>query len=149
MLRPPRYNQVELAEVAALKALHALATSPYVRLRTSFCDQHRQYWTIKAIVLFGGCAMLFAAMLLTLVLALVATINRPEPHMGLSALAVIFALLGFFGWVVPLAIVWRNPIRAFGGEDGPIVVDNVSDAYAQAVEAMRPRAEPIRGEKNS
>ncbi len=132
MLKPPRSNQVELAEVAIFKTIHALATSPYVRLRTSFCDQHRHYWTIKAIVLFGGMAMFFGALFLTVVFALVGTINRPEPHKGLVAMAGIIALLGLLGWLVPLLILWRNPIRALGGDQGPIIVDNVSDSYANA-----------------
>jgi hypothetical protein len=144
MLKPPRYNQVELAEVAIFKAIHALSTSPYVRLRTSFCDQHRHYWTIKLIVLLGGMAMFFAAMFVTAVVALIATINRPKPHTGLAAMAVIIALSGLFGWVIPLLIVWRNPIRALGMDQGLIIVDNVSDSYANAVQATRPRAEPIR-----
>ena len=143
MLKPPRYNQVELAEIAIVKTIHALATSPYVRLRTSFCEQHRHYWTIKLIVLFGGMLMFFAAMFLTLVLGLVATINRPQPHKGLVAMAVTIALLGLLGWLVPLLILWRNPIRALGMDQGPIIVDNVSDSYARAVQAKRPRAEPI------
>ena len=143
MLKPPQYNQVELAEVAIFKSIHALATSPYVGLRTSFCDQHRHYWTIKAIVLFGGMLTFFAAMFLTLVLGLVATINRPQPHKGLVAIAVIIALLGLLGWLVPLLILWRNPIRVLGMDQGPIIVDNVSDSYANAVQATRPRAEPI------
>jgi hypothetical protein len=138
MLKPPRYNQVELAEVAIFKAVHALASSPYVRLRTSFCDQHRHYWTIKLIVLFGGMLMFFGAMFLTFVLALVATINRPQPHTGLAALAVATALLGLVGWLVPLLIIWRKPIRALGMEQGLIIVDNVSDSYANAVHATRP-----------
>jgi hypothetical protein len=138
MLKPPRYNQVELAEVAIFKGIHALATSPYVRLRTSFCDKHRHYWTIKLIVLLGGMLLFFGAMFLTCVLGLVATINRPEPHAGLVAVAVAFALLGLFGWLVPLLIVWRNPIRALGMEQGLIIVDNVSDSYASAVQATRP-----------
>jgi hypothetical protein len=142
MLKPPRYNQIELAEVAAFKAIHALATSPYVRLRTSFCEQHRHYWTIKAIVLFGGMLLFFGALFITFVLALVATIDRPEPHKGIAALAVAFAFLGLFGWLIPLLIVWRNPIRALGVDNGLIVVDNVSDAYAHAIQATRPRAEP-------
>jgi hypothetical protein len=144
MLRPPRFNRVELAEVAAVKTIHALATSPYVRLRTSFCEQHRHYWTIKLVVLFGGMLVFFGAMFLTLVLGLVATINRPQPHKGLVAVAVIIALSGFVGWLVPLLIVWRNPIRALGTDQGPIIVDNVSDSYSKAVQATRPRAEPIR-----
>jgi hypothetical protein len=144
MLKPPRYNQVELAEVAIVKSIHALATSPYVRLRTSFCDQHRHYWTIKLVVLVGGMLMFFGAMFLTLVLGLVATINRPQPHKGLVAVAVTIAFLGFVGWVVPLLIVWRNPIRALGMDQGLIIVDNVSDSYASAVHATRPRPEPLR-----
>ena len=149
MLKPPRYNQVELAEVAIFKSIHALATSPHVDLRTSFCDQHRHYWTIKLIVLLGGALMFFGALFLTLVFALVGTLNRPEPHKGFVAMAVIIALLGLLGWLVPLLIVWRNPIRAFGLDQGLIVVDNVSDSYASAVQASRPRAEPAPAEKKS
>ncbi len=143
MLKPPRSNQVELAEVAIFKTIHALATSPYVQLRTSFCDQHRHYWTIRLIVLFGGMLMFFAALFLALVLGLVATINRPQPHKGLVAMAVIFVLLGLLGWLVPLLILWRNPIRAMGLDQGPLIVDNVSESYAHTVQATRPRAEPI------
>jgi hypothetical protein len=87
--------------------------------------------------------MFFAAMFLTFVLGLVATINRPQPHKGLVAIAVIIALLGLLGWLVPLLILWRNPIRALGMDQGLIIVDNVSDSYANAVQATRPRAEPI------
>jgi hypothetical protein len=76
------------------------------------------------------------------VLALVGTINRPEPHKGLVAMAVIIALLGLLGWLVPLLILWRNPIRALGMDQGPIFVANVSDSYAKAVQATRPHAEP-------
>ena len=142
MLKPPRYNQVEIAEIAAIKALHALATSSYVRLRTSFCDQHRYYWIIKAIVLFGGMGLFFGAMFLTFVLALVATIGRPEPHKGISALAVICALVGIVGWIVPLLIVWRSPIRALGLNNDLVLVDNVSEAYAKALQATRPPPAP-------
>jgi hypothetical protein len=142
MLKPPRYNRIELAEVAIFKSIHALATSPYVRLRTSFCDRHRHYWTIKLIVLFGGMLLFFGAMLLTCLFGVIASINRPQPHVGLAAIAVTFALLGLLGWLVPLLIVWRKPIRALGMEQGLIVVDNVSDSYAQAVQATRPRVEP-------
>ena len=145
MLKPPRYNQFELAEIAIVKTLHALASSPYVRLRTSFCEQHRHYWTIKAVVLFGGMVMFFGALFLTFVLALVGTINRPEPHKGIVAVAVAIAFLGIFGWLVPLLIVWRNPIRALGTDQGLIVVDNVGDSYASAVQAtrLRPVAIPV------
>jgi hypothetical protein len=139
MLKPPKYNQIELAEVAIFKAVQALATSPFVQLRTSFCDQHRYYWTIKAIVLFGGMVMFFAAVLLAAVLGgVAATINPAQPHKGLVAIAVISAVLGLFGWLVPLLIVWRKPIRALGMEQGLIIVDNVSDAYINAVQATRP-----------
>jgi hypothetical protein len=144
MLKPPQYNRVELAEVAVFKTIHALATSPYVQLRTSFCDKHRHYWTIKLIVLFGGMLMFFAAMFLALLLGLAATINRHQPHKGLVAMAVIIALLGFLLWLVPLLILWRKPIRALGLDQGPIIVDNISDSYAHVVQATRPRAEPIR-----
>jgi hypothetical protein len=132
-----------LAEVAIFKTVHALATSPYVQLRTSFCDQHRHYWTIRLIVLFGGMLMFFAAMFLAFVFGLVATINRPQPHKGLVAVAVIVALLGLLGWLVPLLILWRNPIRALGMDQGLVIVDNVSDSYANAVQATRPRAQPL------
>ncbi len=87
--------------------------------------------------------MFFAAMLLTLVLALVATLNRPEPNVPLSACAVITALAGLVGWLVPLLIVWRKPIRALGLNQGLILVDNVSDAYSAAIQATRPRAAPL------
>jgi hypothetical protein len=40
-------------------------------------------------------------------------------------------------------IFWRNPIRALGMDQGPIIVVNVSDSYAKAVQATRPHAEPI------
>ena len=142
MLKPPRYNQVELAEVAIFKSIHALATSPYVHLRTSFCDHHRHYWTIKLIVLLGGALLFFGALFLTLVLALVATIGRPEPHKGIAAMAVICALVGLLGWVVPLLIIWRSPIRALGLNNDLILVDNVSDSYAKAVQATRPPPAP-------
>jgi hypothetical protein len=141
MLKPPRYNQVELAEVAIFKTIHALTTSPYVRLRTSFCDRHRHYWTIKLIVLLGGMLLFFGAMFLTCVLGLVATINRPQPQPVLVAIAVIIALLGLVGWLVPLLILWRKPIRALGMDQGLIIVDNVSDSFASAVQATRPRPE--------
>jgi hypothetical protein len=149
MLKPPRYNQVELAEVAIFKAFHALSTSPYVRLRTSFCEQHRHYWTIKAVVLFAGAAMFFGALFLTFVLALVGTLNRPEPHKGIVGVAVTICFLGIVGWLVPLLIVWRNPIRALGTEQGLVVVDNVGDAYANAVRATRPRPVAIPVEKDT
>jgi hypothetical protein len=139
MLKPPQYDQIEMAEVAVFKSVHALATSPYVQLRTSFCDRHRHYWTIKLIVLLGGALMFFAALLVTAAVALVATINRPEPHKGLVAIAVIVALTGLLGWLIPLLILWRKPIRVLGLEQGLIVVDNVSEAYASAVQATRPR----------
>jgi hypothetical protein len=140
MLKPPKLNQIELAEVAIFKSIHALATSPYVRLRTSFCEQHRHYWTIKLIVLFGGMLLFFGSMFLTCGLGLLATLNNPQqPHKGLVALAVIIALLGIVGWLVPLLIVWRKPIRALGMDQGLIVVDNVSDAYANGIQATRPR----------
>jgi len=143
MLKPPQYNQVELAEVAIFKGIHALATSPYVRLRTSFCGQHRHYWTIKAVVLFGGMVLFFGAMFLALVLGVTAaTINPAQPPKGLVAIAVIFALLGLVGWLVPLLIVWRKPIRALGIDQGLVLVDNVGDAYANAVQATRPRPQP-------
>jgi hypothetical protein len=41
-------------------------------------------------------------------------------------------------------IVWRKPIRALGLQQGLILVDNVSDAYANAIQATRPRAAPPR-----
>jgi hypothetical protein len=144
MLKPPQYGRFELAEVALVKSVHALATSPYVRLRTSFCDRHRHYWTVRAIVLFGGAGMFFAAMFLALVLGVVAsTINPTQPHKGLVAIAVTSALFGLVGWLVPLLILWRNPIRALGMDNGLVVVDNVSDQYAAAVQATRPQAIPV------
>jgi hypothetical protein len=148
MLKPPQYNRFELAEVALIKSVHALATSPYVLLRTSFCDQHRHYWTIRVIVLFGGMGMFFAAMLLALVFGVVAaTINPAQPHKGLVAIAVMSALFGLVGWLVPLLILWRNPIRAVGLDNGLVVVDNVSDQYASAVQATRPSAVPVAVER--
>jgi hypothetical protein len=143
MLKPPQYNQVELAEIALIKSIHALATSPYVQLRTSFCEQHRHYWTVRLAVLFGGMLAFFATMFFAFVFGLVATINRPQPHAGLVALAVITVLLGLVGWLVPLLILWRNPIRALGMDNGLVVVDNVSDPYANAVQATRPHAVPV------
>src|SRR5262249_27225486 len=133
MLKPPQHNQIELAEIALIKSVHALATSPYVLLRTSFCEQHRHYWTIKLAVLFGGMLMFFAALFFAFVFGLVATLNRPQPHAGLVALAVFCALFGLVGSLVPLLILWRNPIRAVGMDNGCIVVDNVCDPYAAAV----------------
>jgi hypothetical protein len=138
MLKHPQYNRIELAEVAIVKSIHALATSPYVRLRTSFCHRHRHYWTIRFVVLFGGVLLFFGSMFLTAVFALLGTINRPEPHKGLTAIAVIIAFIGFFGWIIPLLIFWRNPIRAFGME-GQVIVDNVSESYANGIQATRPR----------
>jgi hypothetical protein len=149
MLKPPQFNRIELAEVAIIKSLHALATSPYVNLRTSFCEQHRHYWTVRAIVLFGGMGMFFAAMFLALVLGVVAaTLNPAQPHKGLVAIAVISALFGLIGWLVPLLILWRKPIRAVGLDNGLIVVDNVCDSYASAVQATRPAAVPVPAQKN-
>jgi hypothetical protein len=148
MLKAPTYNQVELAEVVIIKSIHALATSPYVNLRTSFCDKHSHYWAIKAIVLFSGMMLFFGSMFLTVVFALLGTINHPEPHKGLVATAVTFALLGFFGWMIPLLIVWRKPIRALGLKKGLIIVDNVSDSYAEAVQSTRTRPVAIPVEKD-
>lgn len=143
MLKPPRFNQVELAEIAIFKAVHALATSDYVHLRTSFCEKHRHYWRIKAIVLFGGMVMFFAAMFLALVFAVAgAVINPREPNKVLVAIAVMSAILGFVGWTIPLLIFCRKPICAFGMEQGLIIVDNVGDAYAKAVKATGPPAPP-------
>ncbi|HZZ76890.1 MAG TPA: hypothetical protein VFE62_00130 [Gemmataceae bacterium] len=142
MLKPPQFSQVEVAEIAAIKAIHALATSDYIQLRTSFCEKHRHYWTIKKIVMFGGVALFFFSMFLTAALGLAATINRRDPHPILAGMAVCCAVIGFFGFIIPLVIVWRRPIRAFGLDKGLVVVDNVSDAYADAVKATRRPQEP-------
>lgn len=138
MLKPPQYNQVELAEIAVLKGIHALATSDYVRLRTSFCPQHQHYWTIRAIVLFGGAGLFFAAMLLAAILGVTAAVLNPvQPHKGLVAVAAISAVLGLVTWLVPLLIFCRNPIRAIGVGEGLIVLDNVGEAYVNTVKATR------------
>jgi hypothetical protein len=150
MLKPPQHGRFELAEVALIRSVHALATSPYVSLRTSFCEQHRHYWTVRMAVLFGGMGVFFAAMLLALVLGVAASaINPAQPHKGLVAVAVMSALFGLVGWLVPLLILWRNPIRAVGLDNGLVVVDNVGDAYAAAVQATRPQAIPLPAQKEN
>jgi hypothetical protein len=39
-------------------------------------------------------------------------------------------------------IIWRSPIRALGLNNDLILVDNVSDSYAKAVQATRPPPAP-------
>src|SRR2546430_2215392 len=64
-------------EVFAVRLLLATADTPQFRLRTSFCAEHRNYWHVRSVLLYGGIGGLVAVLLLGgAVVALLMTVGK-------------------------------------------------------------------------
>ncbi len=106
-------------------------TTKQKRVHTPLCDTHKNYWRIRALMVFGG---------LTLVIALfVAAIQLRSVGRGsvlhLLSLGLWTATgLAFLGWLALVVVLKAKSIRAAGISDRTITLTKVSEEFAQAVE---------------
>jgi hypothetical protein len=129
------------AEVYAARLLIAAAGAPRLRLRTSFCESHQLYWTLRLGLLLGGLvglgAVLAGGLAVVVFFFAVVKVEAPWP--------VAFVLVPFVvylaAWVVPLKLVQARTIRARLTGDDEVVLQNVGDGYVAALEAARQRPE--------
>lgn len=132
-------------EVFAIRLLIAIADAPRIRVRTSFCERHRHYWSLRSVILFGGLAGMLAVIVLGfLVVALLMTVGKVDAP-WLSCCVIVPFLLYLVAWVIPARQVGSSSIRARLAEGGEVLLMNVGEAYVVAVRAARrpPRPPPL------
>jgi hypothetical protein len=132
-------------EVFALRLLIASAQAPRLRLQTTFCEQHRQYWTFRAFLVFGGLVGLAAIVVggLVFVILLITVAKVDEPWLGCCVMGPL--LLYLPAWVIPSMRMMSTTIRARLTEDEAVVLQNVAEGFVTAVRAtrsLRPRPAP-------
>jgi hypothetical protein len=139
-VRPPApQHPSRSAIVTAIQVLQSVAQTPRVRIRTSFCAAHRNYWRWRLALQFGGLAGVFAVLVAGLVVVLlllfVAKIDRP--WVGCFAIVPLATYLAV--WITTAALVARRTIRVRTAEDGSdaLLLMNVDARYVEAVERQR------------
>jgi hypothetical protein len=124
-------------EILAARLLYAAANAPRLRLRTSFCERHRHYWSLRFALVFGGLAGLLAVLLggiaVVVFLFAVVKVDAPWP----SACVIVPLILFLVAWLIPMKFVMANTIRARLTEDDAVTLLNVGERYATAVVAAR------------
>jgi hypothetical protein len=124
-------------EVFALRLIIASAQAPRLRLQTTFCEQHRHYWTYRSFLVFGGLAGMVAVIVGGLVVAIllltVAKVDTP----WLSCCAIGPFLLFLLVWVIPVMKVTSATIRVRLTEDDAVMLQNVAEGFVTAVQATR------------
>src|SRR5262249_13699340 len=147
MLRDPHVPGPSVFwEVLAVRMVLAAAKAPRLRLPTPLCERHRNYWRFRSALVYGGLAGMLAVLLGGLVAGLVAvilliTVARVDKP-WLSCCVVVPFLLYLLAWVIPVRAVMSGTIRARLTEDDRVVLQNVGEGYAAAVEAARRRQRP-------
>jgi hypothetical protein len=138
LLRPPAVEGPSgFATVHAARMLESMVNAPRLRLRTSFCPEHRHYWTTRLLLVFGGLAglggVLLAGIAVVVYLFAVVKVDAPWP-----AACVIVPLAVYLTiWLILVSRVMGNTIRARLVEGGAVVLTNVDPRYVEAVEAAR------------
>jgi hypothetical protein len=125
------------AEVFLVRLAVAAANAPRLRLRTSFCEQHRHYWGLRSAILFGGLAGLLVALLagFACVIYLLSVRKVDSPLLSCCVLVPVFLIL--IPWVISLKLMTTGTIRARVAEDGAVILQNVDERYVAAVNAAR------------
>lgn len=130
-------------EVFAIRLLIASAQVPRLRLRTTFCEQHRNYWTFRSFLLFGGLvglgAIIFGGLIVVILLITVAKVDAP----WLSCCVIVPLLLYLLAWIIPMKMVMSASIRARLTKNDAVVLQNVAEGFVTAVKAtraLRPRS---------
>jgi hypothetical protein len=130
-------------EVFAVRLLLATVNAPRFDLRTSFCERHRSYWTVRSALLFGGLAGLGAILVLGFVaVALLLTVGKVDAP-WLSCVVIGPFLLFLVAWIIPTTRLMRASIRAQRAEDGGVLLINVGNEYVEAVRAARRTPPPL------
>jgi hypothetical protein len=144
MLNPPVVQGPSgFAEIHAIRVLLAAADAPRLDLRTTFCDQHRHYWLIRNAVLFGGIAGLFAALFFGFATVAYLFGVRKIDAPWLSCCVIVPVLLVVIPWAIAVNYFGKTMIRARLMGDDSVMLQNVGERYAAAVEASRqPRTPP-------
>jgi hypothetical protein len=126
-------------EILAIRTLFAAAEVPRVTLRTSFCPQHRHYWTFRTVLVWGGLggllAVVFGGLLFVVLLLTVAKFDSPL----LGAFVIIPAVAYMVVWGVLMTRVLGRSIRVKLAEDGSntLLLTNVDARYVDALERQR------------
>jgi hypothetical protein len=138
LLQPPEvHGPSGFATVHAARMIHSMASAPRMRLKTSFCPEHRHYWTIRLAVVFGGLAglflVLFAGIAVVAYLFAVVKVDAPWP----AACVIVPLALYLTVWLILVSRYMADTIRARLTEGGAVVLLNVGERYVAAVEAAR------------
>ena len=132
-------------EIFAVRLLLATADTPRFRLRTSFCHQHRNYWYLRSVLLYGGLGGMIAVLVLgAVVIALLMTVGKVDAP-WLSCCMIGPFLLYLIVWIIPLMRMKSNTILARLTDDDTVLLKNVGEPYIVAVHAARlpPRPPPL------
>jgi len=132
-------------EVFAVRLLIAAADTPRFRLRTSFCDQHSNYWALRSYLLFGGLAGMFVVLALgAVVVALLMTVGKVDAP-WLSCCMIGPFLLFMIVWIIPVMRMKTNSIVARLADNDAVLLKNVDESYIAAVRSARrpPRPPPL------
>jgi hypothetical protein len=130
-------------EVFAVRLLLATANVPRFHLRTSFCEQHRHYWTLRAGLLFGGLAGMAAVLVLGgLTVVYLMTVQKVDAP-WLSCCVIVPFLLFLVVWIIPTMRLRSTSIRARRAKDGGVLLMNVGERYVAAVRAARRTPPPL------
>ncbi len=105
------------------------------RVPIPLCERHKNHWTIRYLIGFGGLA-LFLLLLGGAIALLIASDDRTNPArdtlMALGFILLAGAGIAFLTWLITLIVLLVTQINVFEITDDSIVLTNISPDFTRA-----------------
>jgi hypothetical protein len=114
-------------------AIVAMILTKRMTVRMPFCEQHRNYWGVRAGVIWSGLVFFFLLGILGIVLLANADAHRGGPAEVIGPFICIGSVVGGLIWLITVAIMQNLSIRPTEITDRDITLTHVSRDFEDAL----------------